>query len=44
MSCIIIQFLKRGINGGNTDDIIIKKVNFNNDTIENVEKEKIIKN
>ena len=43
MSCMIIQFLNRGINGGNADDIIIKKVNFNNGIIENVEKEKIIK-
>ena len=44
MSCIIIQFLNRGINGGNPDDIKIKKVNFNNGIIENAEKEKIIKN
>ncbi len=43
MSCIIIQFLNKGKNGGNEDDIIIKKVNFNNGIIENVEKEKIIK-
>ena len=43
MSCIIIQFLNKGINGGNPDDIIINKVNFNNGIIENAEKEKIIK-
>lgn len=44
MSCIIIQFLNRGINGGNPDDIIINKVNFNNGIIENAEKEKNNKN
>ena len=44
MSCIIIQFLNKGINGGNPDDIKINKVNFNNGIIENAEKEKIIKN
>ena len=44
MSCIIIQFLNKGINGGNPNDIIINKVNFNNGIIENAEKEKIIKN
>jgi protein phosphatase 1G len=43
MSCIIIQFLNSGINGRNADDVIIKKVNFNNGIIENVEKEKLIK-
>ena len=43
MSCIIIQFLNKGINGGNPDDIKINKVNFNNGIIENAEKEKIIK-
>ena len=37
MSCIIIQFLNRGINGGNPDDIKINKVNFNNGIIENAE-------
>ena len=43
MSCIIIQFLNKGMNGGNIDDTIIKKVNINNGIIENVEKEKKIK-
>jgi hypothetical protein len=31
-------------NGGNADDIIIKKVNINQGIVENVEKENIIKN
>ena len=44
MSCIIIQFLNNGKNGGNADDIIIKKVNINQGIVENVEKENIIKN
>ena len=44
MSCIIIQFLNKGKNGGNSDDIIIKKVNINQGIVEDVEKENIIKN
>ena len=44
MSCLIIQFLNNGKNGGNADDIIIKKVNINQGIVENVEKENIIKN
>ena len=44
MSCIIIQFLNNNTNGGNADDIIIKKVNINQGIVENIEKENIIKN
>ena len=42
MSCIIIQFLHKGKAKG--DDIIIKKVNITEGTVENVEKENIMTN
>ena len=42
MSCIIIQFLHNGKPKG--DDIIIKKVNITEGTVENVEKENIMTN
>ena len=42
MSCIIVQFLHNGQNNG--DDIIVKKVNINEEIIENIDKENIMKN
>ena len=44
MSCIIIQFLNNGHNGNNADDIIIKKVNINQEIVENIDKDNIMKN
>ena len=43
MSCIIIQFLHNG-KANKEDNIIIKKVNINEDIIKNEEKENILKN
>jgi len=42
MSCIIVQFLHNGKNNG--DDIIVKKVNINEEIIDNINKENIMKN